>query len=248
MSFWDQPSKTPLIVGHRGSSAIAPENTITSFRQSILDGADGVELDVHLTSDGEAVVIHDGTLARTTNGSGRVEKKTLAELKQLDAGSWFGRKFKGEQIPTLKEALHILKGKLGVDIELKSTSRMIDIVHRTCDVVKELDLMGEVLLTSFEYRFLEQVKQIEDMIPIGLLYEPSWHVKSGIVIARKIGAQFLILHSRNISTRIISEAHDSNILIGEYPVDTKVRFERSRKNGTDILFSNQPAYLRTLMQ
>jgi glycerophosphoryl diester phosphodiesterase len=246
MSIWYSPAKRPLIIGHRGSSAIAPENTIASFRQSITDGADGVELDVRLTSDCYAVVIHDGTLSRTTNGRGRVEKKSLAELKQLDAGRWLGKKFEGEQIPTLKETLLLLKGKMAIDIELKSGSRDVEIVNRTCELVRELDMVEEVLLTSFDSRFLQRVKQIEGRIPVGFLYEPSRHIKSGVVIARKFGARFLILHSRNIREKIIAEARDSDILIGEYPVDTKARFDRSIKNGIDVLFSNHPAFLRTL--
>ena len=248
MSIWYSPPKKPLIEGHRATSAIAPENTITSFRQSIADGADGVELDVRPTSDGEVIVIHDGTLSRTTNGRGSVEKKSLAELKQLDAGRWFGKIFEGEQIPTLKETLHLLKGKIAIDIELKSGSHSKDIVDRTCKVVRELDMVEEVLLTSFDSRFLLRAKQIEKRIPLGFLYKPSRHIKSGVAIARKLGARYLILHSRNIRENIIAEARDSDILIGEYPVDTKQRFERSMKNEIDVLFSNHPAYLRTLQR
>lgn len=247
MSTWNFPAKKPLIIGHRGSSAIAPENTIAAFRQSITDGADGVEFDVHLTRDGEVVVIHDGTLGRTTDGQGNIAKKLLTELKQLDAGSWFNKIFEGEQIPTLKETLLFLKGKITIDIELKSGTNAVEAVRRTCEIIKELNMIDEVLLTSFEYRLLRQVKQIDERIPVGFLYEPSHHIKSGVAMARKINARYLILHRRNIRAKMIAEARESDILLGEYPVDTRTQFERALKNGIDIVFSNNPAYLRTLV-
>jgi len=116
------PAKGAIgVIGHRGASAYAPENTLASFEKAIDLGADWFELDCALTRDGQLIVIHDDKLDRTTNGQGKVADKTLAELKKLDAGSWFSNAFAGEPLPTLEEALERAKGQIGVYIEIKDT-------------------------------------------------------------------------------------------------------------------------------
>ncbi|MBI5034164.1 MAG: glycerophosphodiester phosphodiesterase [Chloroflexi bacterium] len=110
----------PLIIGHRGASASAPENTLASFRLALDMGADGVELDVTLTKDDVPVIIHDGTVDRTTNGKGLINQMTLGEVRQLDAGGWFNAKFCGEKIPTLEEVLTEISPRGIVNIELKT--------------------------------------------------------------------------------------------------------------------------------
>ena len=114
---------TCLIFAHRCSKCNRPENTLAAFQDALRGKADGIELDVHLTKDDQLVVIHDEKVNRTTSGKGRVRDLRLAELKQLDAGSWFDRQFKGEAIPTLKEVLKLLNNEnfTGfLNIELKT--------------------------------------------------------------------------------------------------------------------------------
>src|SRR5215475_6599931 len=94
-----------LVIAHRGASGTCPENTLAAFRRAQELGAHMIELDVQLTRDGEVVVMHDWTLARTTDGRGRVASRTLAELRQLDAGSWFDPGYAREPVPTLREVL-----------------------------------------------------------------------------------------------------------------------------------------------
>lgn len=108
-----------IAVGHRGTTKFAPENTIAGHEVAIALGARVIEMDVRMTSDGHFVVMHDARVDRTTNGSGRVDEMTLAEIKELDAGSWFAPEFAGERVPTLKEALRNIKGRAGVDIDFK---------------------------------------------------------------------------------------------------------------------------------
>lgn len=111
------------ILAHRGSSGVAPENTLPAFAEAIRSGATGIELDVHLSLDQQLVVIHDDSVERTTNGKGLVRGKTVAELKKLDAGSWFNSRYKATRIPTLKEVcdLLVLRNYRGVlVIELKT--------------------------------------------------------------------------------------------------------------------------------
>src|SRR5688572_14064462 len=93
------------VVGHRGAMGYCPENTMASFQRALELGADWIEFDVHLTRDGGIAVIHDETVDRTTSGRGLVKEHTLAELRQLDAGAWFGAEFAGEPIPSLDDVL-----------------------------------------------------------------------------------------------------------------------------------------------
>ena len=117
--FYDTQART-RVIAHRGFSGAAPENTIASVRAAINVGADMAEIDVTLTSDGYIVVIHDETLDRTTDGSGEVFQFTLAELQELDAGSWFDRSFAGEPIPTLDQVLDEVEGRILLNVEIKS--------------------------------------------------------------------------------------------------------------------------------
>lgn len=96
---------SPLIIAHRGASKQAPENTMSAFQRALELGADGIELDVHMSADGYLVVIHDETADRTSNSNGLIKDKTLSELKSLDFGSWFSEDFKDEKIPELEEVL-----------------------------------------------------------------------------------------------------------------------------------------------
>ena len=112
------------ICAHRGANETHPENTLAAFREAIQLGAHMIELDVQMTKDNELVIMHDATVNRTTNGKGRVSDLTLAEIKELDAGKWKSRKFKGEKVPTLKEALRIMPVNIWLNIHLKGDEEL----------------------------------------------------------------------------------------------------------------------------
>ena len=113
------PKGAIQVIAHRGASAYAPENTLAAFERAIALHADWFELDCHLTKDGEVMVMHNGDVDKTTNGQGRIADMTLAELKALDAGSWFAPEFAEEPVPTLGEALDLAKERIGVYVEIK---------------------------------------------------------------------------------------------------------------------------------
>ena len=124
--------KTPLIIGHRGASAVAPENTMAAFREAIAAGCDGIEFDVRLTRDGIPVIIHDNTLRRTAGLSGRVADLTWAEIKQINVGGWFtrgGESFKNETVPSLEELLTLCEtNDLIIVLEMQAAKDGIDAV------------------------------------------------------------------------------------------------------------------------
>ena len=153
---------TPLIVGHRGVAGTHPENTMASIQQAIALGLDWIEVDVQPTKDGELVICHDHTIDRCSNGKGRVDSYTLADLKALDFGSWFDTQFSGELILTLDDLLHIAEQhNLGLNLEVKVDQ------HDSQAVVKQLKKQLEqspipknkLLLSSFSHDVMRELHQ-----------------------------------------------------------------------------------------
>ena len=147
MNYWKQSTDNIYVAAHRGWSEKYPENTMLAFREAIKLGVDQVETDIRLTKDQELVLIHDGKVDRTTNGTGKVCDMTLAELKSLDAGSWKGEEFTGCRIPTLVEFLEMLQEfpEMTVDIEIKNLYQdwSDEITEAACDrILKLLDDYG----------------------------------------------------------------------------------------------------------
>lgn len=194
-----------LVIAHRGFRGIAPENTLAAARAAVAAGADWWELDVAASADGELVVIHDDTLSRTTDARSRFPSRSpwsvydfsLAELKSLDAGSWYGSTdpfgqiragrvkaadlaaFKGERIPTLREALEFTKSTaMGVDVEIKDAGgRPCDawIAERVVGLVRELGMADLVLISSFNKEYLDRIRKAEPGIRIGVLVDRAAH-------------------------------------------------------------------------
>jgi len=160
------------MVAHRGSSADRPECTLASLRRAIETGATATEVDVRRSKDGQLFILHDATLERTTNGKGPVGEKTLVELKQLDAGSWFDPKYKNERIPTLREVLEASKGKIGVLLDLKEQGR-----DYAVQVTAEVKKYGEPKRTIVGVRSVEQARLFRELLPgasqLGLIPNPE---------------------------------------------------------------------------
>jgi len=177
------------IFAHRGSKGTHPENTLASFKEAVRVGSDGIELDVHLTKDGHLVVIHDETVDRTTNATGEIRNLTLAEIKELDAGSWFHNKYAGEKIPTLEEVLLLLT-ELGfngqLNIELKT-----DVIQYEGLVEKCLALQSTkewpfaIVYSSFNPYTLVELKQANPSQEIGLLFESKEWADKGDAMLEK---------------------------------------------------------------
>ena len=139
----------PSIFAHRGSSAYAPENTIAAFELAVAQKADAIELDAKLCADGQVVVIHDQTVNRTTNGTGKVFELPLSGLKKLDAGNWFSAEFNGESIPTLGEVFEAVGNQIYINIELTNyASIRDDLPEKVVDLVKKHGMAERVLFSS----------------------------------------------------------------------------------------------------
>jgi glycerophosphoryl diester phosphodiesterase len=150
----------PLIIAHRGASGFAPENTLAAIDLAMKSDAQMIEIDVHLSKDGHVVVIHDQTVDRTTNGSGKVNEMTLDELKQLDAGSWFSDEFAGERLPTLQEVMSLIDGKKKLLIEIKSgVNTYPGIERKVAEALLDADALNWCVVQSFDTPTLKELSR-----------------------------------------------------------------------------------------
>ena len=153
---------SPEIIAHRGAKSLAPENTISAFAAAIDMGVDYIELDVRKSLDDSLMVMHDSTVNRTTNFSGGLNTFTYAQLKNMDAGSYFSNDFTGEEIPTLYEVLHFARGKTKICIELKDPN----IEVRAVNLIQQMNLVNDVVLFSFDLNQLQLIKLINPAIKV----------------------------------------------------------------------------------
>jgi glycerophosphoryl diester phosphodiesterase len=160
----------PLVIAHRGASADAPENTIAAFELALAQGADAIELDVHLSRDDHPVVIHDWTLERTTDGAGPVRDRSVRELKRLDAGGWRGPAFAGQRIQTLQEVLERFGGRGRLVVELKGGSGLYPgIEERVVSTLEIYAALGRTLLQSFDHAALGRLRTLSPEVRLGAL-------------------------------------------------------------------------------
>ncbi|WP_059104056.1 glycerophosphodiester phosphodiesterase [Shouchella shacheensis] len=179
-----QDYKKTTNIAHRGASGHAPENTIAAFDKAVDMNADYFEVDVQMTKDGQLVLIHDTTVDRTTDRTGSVSDFTLEEIRQLDAGSWFGEAFAGEKIPTLEETLDRYRGKIGVLIELKNPELYPGIEEKVAKALIERNMHrpnnGKMIVQSFNHDSMKMFHHILPEFPLGVL------VNSGPITAEQL--------------------------------------------------------------
>jgi glycerophosphoryl diester phosphodiesterase len=173
---WD--SDAPLVIAHRGASARAPENTMAAFHMAESVGADAVELDAKLTRDGQIIIHHDRSLDRTTDGRGFVARRSLEEIRKLDAGSHFDDSYAGERVPTLREVLEGLGERMLFNVELTNYAQPFDpLPRRAFSLVEELGLLQRVLFSSFNPLALWALRGAVKRDRLALLLmerQPNW--------------------------------------------------------------------------
>jgi glycerophosphoryl diester phosphodiesterase len=164
----------PAIIAHRGASAYAPENTLAAFKLALQQGADGIELDAKLSTDGHVMVIHDQTVDRTTPFHGNVGDLRLAELRKMDAGSHFDCAFKGEPIPTLEEVFKAVGQLTYINVELTNYASPFDqLPEKVAELVRHFKLSHRVFFSSFNPIALLRIRRLIPEAPIGLLAFPG---------------------------------------------------------------------------
>ncbi len=231
----------PRVIGHRGAAAHAPENTLESIRCAAAFGAGMVEVDVQLTRDEVPVIMHDDTLDRTTSGTGPVYDRTWKEIRELDAGSPFGRAFAGEHIPTLQDVLVLCRElEIGLNVEIKpypgTDVRTAEIALSALDAFGPLK--GPLLVSSFSVESLRTAHKLAPHLPLGyLIYDrpDDW-----AAIANEVNAATLNFdHTRETSRTIAAYAATGRPLLS-YTVNTAERARELFALGVAGVFTDFP--------
>lgn len=250
--------KLPLIIAHRGASAVAPENTLAAFRQAIDDGADGLEFDVQLAKDGVPVVFHDTTLYRMAQKKIRTSKFTSGELKDLDIGAWFNlknpqqanNKFSGETIPTLAQVFDFLNDYAGrIYVELKCRkNEIVALVEAVAQAIEFTKLLPQIVLKSFT---LEAVREAKKTIPelrtaalfapklTDFLHRPNYLIER----TREFRADELSLHHSLATRKFMERARRKNMPVTIWTADNPAWVRRASALGIYAIITNNPARL-----
>ena len=224
---------------HRGASAQTPENTLAALDAAWRAGATLAEIDVRLTRDGHVVLMHDPTVDRTTTGRGYVKDLTLEELRALDAGAWFGSKFHGERVPTLRDVLLWAKDKIALLVELKNVPfRDLPLVERTVELVDELRAQEYTVLGGFDHPVLRDIKRRRPGWPLEMMY--TARLADPVVAARAAGAALVSLEPEFVLAEDIRLLHEADVAVLT-TLDGPGDASRLLSWGIDALESNDPA-------
>ncbi len=219
-----------LIIGHRGASELAPENTLKSIRQALKDSVDMIEIDVAICKTGEVVVMHDDKVDTTTNGSGFIRNLTFKEIRALDAGE-------GEQVPTLQEIIDLIDSRCPLNIEIKGNGSALKVSHILDEEINRKGRSWEnFLVSSFDHfelmRFKElrpevRVSPIIGSLPLGLAS-----------LTDGMGAWSLNMNRENISREIVEDAHSRGLKVLVYTVNLPEELAAMQEMGVDGVFTN----------
>ena len=236
--------KTPWVIGHRGYPAKNPENTLAAFEAAIEAGAIMIELDVMLSRDRKVVVIHDATLDRTTNGKGNVADFTLAELKQLDAGSWLDAQFADQQIPELSEVLDLINSRAYVNIEIKSnayeTHHPPDAIEKqVVDLLRQKNLLDTGMISSFDVNILEQIAFMKNT-PVTAFISKKPANKSTVHMCTRLKVFSWHPDHRIVTRNQVEQMHAAGIKVFPFKVDFPDDFARMRDLQVDGVITNDP--------
>ncbi|MFF5211390.1 glycerophosphodiester phosphodiesterase [Streptosporangium sp. NPDC000396] len=248
------PPSTITDVAHRGASAYAPENTIAAFELAREQHADMFELDVQETRDHELVLMHDTTLARTTNvekvfpdqAPWRVGDLTLAEIRKLDAGSWFASKYKGEPVPTLGETLRAMSGgRLGLLLEIKAPQLYRGIETRVADELRRNPSWlspGRLIVQSFSWNSMRTFHRLMPQIPIGLLGTPT---AGELPELADFASQINPPHD-DVTPEYVRRVHSHRMEVFTWTVDDLDVARRLVSYGVDGIITNKPDVMRAI--
>lgn len=235
-----------LIVAHRGAAGIAPENTLAAFREAVKLGADWLEFDVRMSSDGVPVVIHDATLKRTSTGKGPVHAKTLAELRRLDAGSWFEGRFSGEKIPTLDEVLK-LGTRARLNIEIKSGGAPpAEIAAAVWGRVQEAGLESRTLVSSFDADVLKAVRELDAQAPLGFPWQSG--LRDPVRRSLALKCRMMLFEVGGLSEKKVRRCREVGHEVWVYTVNEPEEMRRVMDLGIDAMITDRPDLLARLLR
>jgi glycerophosphoryl diester phosphodiesterase len=242
-----------MIIAHRGAAGDAPENTMAAFALARRQGADAIEFDVRLSRDGVPVVIHDARIDRTTNARGRVRELSARELRRLDAGSWFNRRFPGksrarfagQKIPLLRDLLEwMCRQDLPGFLEIKEGGRtQPGIEEKILEDIRRTRTESLVTIISFDFRALERIRALHATIAIGVSVERPTLARRQ---AEHLAARYLVPHWALATKGFLRRAHASRLGVVVWTVNQPRRMKRKTHDGVDGIITDYPARLHEI--
>lgn len=239
---------SPLVIAHRGASGEAPENTLAAFQLALEQGCDAIELDIHLSADGQLIVCHDDDIRRTTSGEGLIGKMTADELKQFDAGIKFHETYAGETIPLLDEVFDLVPDHIVINVEIKNIPMYYSgIENKLLELLVKRQRLNSVVVSSFDHRHIEKLKRMNSDVQVGLLYHArlAHHRK----YAESLAVPIYSLHP-NFETLDEADVHDANehgLNIYPFTVNREEDMKKLIEWGISGLITDYPGKLRALL-
>lgn len=253
----------PLIVGHRGASSVAPENTLAAFARALDDGADGVEFDVRLARDHVPVVVHDANLRRTALRPERVNQLDSAELRRVDAGSWFNRRFPAlaraefarEGVPTLSETLALVGPRsrvIYVEMKCDAGEDYPRLAREVVGRIREQGLTGRAVVKSFDHAALAEVTRLAPEIRAAALFDagptrPFVSARAAVSRALACGAREISLHRALVRRPVVEAARRHGLETIIWTADTPEWLGRALALGLRAVITNRPAEMRAAL-
>lgn len=230
------------VTAHRGYSAAYPENTIPAFKGAIRVGADWAELDVQQTADGEVIVMHDSNLKRTTGLDKEVWQVTWDEIKDLDNGSWFDKKYQTVRIPTLEEVLKVCRGKIHLNIEIKPSGHDKDLEEQVAKLLKKYHMRDTCVVSSLKYDSLRKIKGADDSIETAYITSVSYGNFTDLEYADGYSVESTLL-----SKSFVNKAQKAGKQIYVWTVNSEERLEKVVGMGIDNVITDDPVMAKELI-
>lgn len=234
-------------VAHRGATGYAPENTIAAFDKGVEMKADYIEIDVQRSKDGELVIIHDTTVDRTTEGTGRVKDLTFEQLRSLDAGSWKGEEFKGEKIPTFDEILDTYHGKVGILIELKAPELYPGIEAQVAQELIERNLdkpqNEKIIIQSFNFESMKITNSLLPKVPIGVLTSNRAHTTEQALKEFATYADYFNPSYGIVSKELVDQVHSLGMKIQSWTVRSQEAADFLLEMNVDGIITDYPDFV-----
>ncbi|WP_274362139.1 glycerophosphodiester phosphodiesterase [Paenibacillus thermotolerans] len=236
-------------VAHRGAAGYAPENTMASFELALTMNADWIELDVHLSKDGELVVIHDETVDRTTDGTGLIKDLTVAELQALDAGRWFSEKYAGERIPLLRDVMELCRGRMGALIEIKMPWLYPGIERKLARELHSLRMPEPehpgMIVQSFDRDSMRRFREADADAAVGILVGRPEDVTDELLAEYAAFANYVNPCIPLVSEESVSRIHSCGFKAFAWTVRSPGEVGPLLEAGVDGIITDYPDYVRS---
>lgn len=234
-------SQTCEIIAHRGSSAIAPENTMAAIEQAIADGADRIELDVQQLSDGTLVIFHDDMLTRVAGMDEEIGNLSWAEVRSLDVGQWFSPAFKGETIPLLVDVLEATAGRIALNLELKANGYETDLANQVAQTIQDFGLQTACVITSFQRHWIDQLKTLFPDLNLGIISTQL------VPLDELEDLQYCSLLVDALTPEQLTIYQNRGLITWIWTVDDEAIAQHWQQQGINGIITNHPAQLRAAL-